>query len=55
MCPLTDVGRVVDGAEDQLGRPVISGADVRDVGFAVQELLRTAKVAQLQDARALVH
>lgn len=51
----TDVGRVVDGSEDQLGRPVVSRADVRHVGLAVQQLFRTAEVAQLEDARALVY
>lgn len=50
-CALTDLGRVVDGAEDQLGRPVVTRADIRHVRLAGQKLLGAAKVAQLQDSR----
>lgn len=49
--PLTDLGRVVDCAKYQLGRPVVARADVRHVRLAGQQLLGAAKVAQLQDGR----
>lgn len=39
--PDVDVGRVVGGAEDELGGAVVPRADVRDVGLAADQLLGT--------------
>ena len=46
--PDVDGGGVVGGAEDELGRAVVAGADVGDVGFALDELLGGAEVAELE-------
>lgn len=50
----TDIGGVVGRAKDQLGRPVVSRADIADVGLASDENLGRTKVAQLQNARGRV-
>lgn len=52
---LTDVCRVVDRAENEFGRPIISRTDIRYVRLTVQQLLGAAKVAELQHAGALVN
>jgi len=46
--PDVDVGAVVGVAEDELGRAVVAGADVADVGLTLDELLGRAKVAKLK-------
>lgn len=45
----TDFRRVVNCTEYQLGRTIVARANVRHIRFAGQQLLGTAKVAQLQD------
>ena len=52
--PHVDVGRVVGSTEDELGCTVISRANVRDVGLAADEVLRTPEVAEFQNARVRV-
>ena len=46
----TDVGRVVRRAKDELGRTVVAGADVADVGLACDEDLGRAEVTEFEDA-----
>ena len=46
----TDVGRVVGCAKDELGRAVVAGANVADVGLASNKDLGRTKVAELEDA-----
>ena len=48
--PLTNVGRVVGCAKDELGRAVVAGANVADVGLACDEDLGRAEVTELEDA-----
>jgi len=48
---LTNLGRIVGGTEDELRRSVVAGADVRDVGFVLDEDLGAAKIAELQNSR----
>jgi len=48
---LTNLGRVVGGAKDQLGRSVVPRTNVRHVWLVLDEDLCASKVAQLQDAR----
>ena len=50
----TDVGRVVGCAKDELGRAVVAGANVADVGLASNKDLGRTKVAELEDARGRV-
>ena len=45
---LTDLGSVIGGTKDQLGCTVISRADVRDIGFVLDQDFGAAKVAELQ-------
>lgn len=47
---LTNLGRVVGRAKDQLGGAVVARADVRDVGLVLDEDLGAAEIAELQDA-----
>ena len=46
----TDVRRVVRRTKDELGRTVVAGADVADVGLACDEDLGRAEVAEFEDA-----
>lgn len=46
--PHVDRARILSRPEDQLGRPVVPAADVRDAGLAGQQRLGRAEVAQLQ-------
>ena len=48
--PDVDVGRVVRGAEDQLGRAVVSRTDVGHVGLAAHEMLGRSEIAELENA-----
>ena len=41
--------RVVCASEDQLGRPVVSGADVGDIGLPLDQSLCGSEVAELED------
>jgi hypothetical protein len=47
----TDVGRIVGCAKDKLGRSVVAGADVGDVGLVRHEDLGATEIAKLEDAR----
>lgn len=47
---LTDFGSIVGSAEDELRCPVVTRADVRDIGLVLDENLGAAKIAQLQNA-----
>lgn len=46
----TNFGCVVSCAEDQLGRAVVTGANVGNVGLILHEDLSRPKVAEFQDA-----
>lgn len=51
---LTDLCCVVSRAEDELRRPVVPRADVRDVGLILHQNLGAAEVAQLEYASGRV-
>ena len=51
---ITDFGRVVSCAEDQLGRTVVTGANVGNIGLILHEDLSRPKVAKFQDAAVRV-
>ena len=53
--PDVNVGSVVGVSEDELRGAVVSRADVGNVGFAADELLGTAEVAELEDVRTSVN
>lgn len=46
----TDFRSVVDGAEYELGRPIVARADVRHIWLAGQQLFGAAEIAQFQDS-----
>lgn len=48
----TDLGRVVGGTKDQLGRPVVPRANVRDIGFVFDQNFGGAEIAEFQDTGA---
>lgn len=50
----TNLRCVVGCAEDQLGRTVVAGTDVRDVGLVLNEDLGRPEVAEFQNAGVLV-
>ena len=51
---LTNLRGIVRSSEDELGRPVVSRADVRDVRLVLHQNLCTSEVAELEDASARV-
>lgn len=50
--PLTNLGCVVGGAENELRGPVVTRANVRNIGLVLNQDLGTAKITQFQDAAA---
>lgn len=50
----TDLGCVVGRTEDQLRRPVVTRADVGDVGLVFNQNLGRSEIAQLQDTSVRV-
>jgi hypothetical protein len=49
---LTNLGCVVRRPKDQLGSPVIPGADIRHVRLVLDQNLRTTEIAELQHSGA---
>ena len=47
----TYVGRVVCGPKDEFRSPVVTRADVGNVGLPLDEVLGASKIAQLQHSR----
>jgi hypothetical protein len=51
---LTNLGRVIGSAKDQLRGPVVTGADVRHVRLILDEDFRASEIAQLQHSAARI-
>ncbi len=47
----TYISGVVSSSKDEFWSTVVAGTDVRDVGLSLDQVFRTAKVAELKDSR----